>query len=163
MGFPGGSNSKESACNVGDLGSVFNVRDPGSIPGLGRSPREGNGNPFQYSSLENSIDRGPWQTTVCGVARSQTWPSKSLCYYLLSLSISLHWKISSMRGKTVLFSDVYLTLRTVPNMWALSICQINEQISDSKEYVFWDFYGGPVAKIPCSQCRGPGFDTLSGK
>ena len=51
-----------------------------------------------------------------------------------------------MRGKTVLFSDVYLTLRTVPNMWALSICQINEQISDSKEYVFWDFPAGPVAK-----------------
>ena len=49
MGFPGGSYSKESACNTGDLGL---------IPGSGRSPGEGNGNPLQYSSLENSMDRG---------------------------------------------------------------------------------------------------------
>ena len=49
MGFPGGSDGKESACNTGD---------PGSISELGRSPGEGNGNPLQYSCLENSIDRG---------------------------------------------------------------------------------------------------------
>ena len=49
MDFPGGSDGKESACNVGDLGS---------IPGWERSPEEGNGNPLQYSCLENSIDRG---------------------------------------------------------------------------------------------------------
>ena len=48
-GFPGGSEGKESACNVGD---------PGLIPGLGRSLGEGNGNPLQYSYLENSMDRG---------------------------------------------------------------------------------------------------------
>ena len=54
-GFPGGSGSKESACNAGDLGSV---------PGLGRSPGEGNGNPPQYSCLKNSMDRGAWQATV---------------------------------------------------------------------------------------------------
>ena len=57
MGFPGGSVSKEFTCNVGDLGS---------IPGLGRSPGEGNGNPLQYSGLENSMDRGAWQATVHG-------------------------------------------------------------------------------------------------
>ena len=51
MGFPGGSDSKESACSARDLGS---------IPGLGRSPEEGNGNPLQYSRLENPMDRGPW-------------------------------------------------------------------------------------------------------
>ena len=49
LGFPGGSDGKASACNVGD---------PGSIPGLGRSPGEGNGNPLQYSCLENSMDGG---------------------------------------------------------------------------------------------------------
>ena len=49
--FPGGSNGKESACNAGDLGSV---------PGLGRSPREGNGYPLQYSCRETSMDRGVW-------------------------------------------------------------------------------------------------------
>ena len=49
MGFPGSLDGKESACNAGDLGL---------IPGLGRSPGEGNGNPFQYSCLENPMDRG---------------------------------------------------------------------------------------------------------
>ena len=46
--------------------------DPGSVPGLGRSPGEGNGNPLQYSCLENSKDRGVWRATVLGVAKSQT-------------------------------------------------------------------------------------------
>ena len=62
-GFPDGSDGKESACNMGD---------PGSIPGWGKSPKEGNGNPPQYSCLENSIDRGVWQATVHGVAKSWT-------------------------------------------------------------------------------------------
>ena len=62
-GFPSGSDGKESACNGGDLGL---------IPGLGRSPGEGNGYPLQYSGLENSMDRGGWQTTAHGVAKSQT-------------------------------------------------------------------------------------------
>ena len=61
MGFPGGSDSKESACNAGDLGA---------IPGSGRSPGEGNGNSPQYSCLENSMDRGAWRATVHGVAKS---------------------------------------------------------------------------------------------
>ena len=52
MGFPGGSEGKASACNAGDLSS---------IPGSGRSPGEGNGNPLQYSCLENPMDRGAWQ------------------------------------------------------------------------------------------------------
>ena len=58
-GFPGSSNGKESACNAGDLGS---------IPGLGRSPGEGNGNPLQYLCLENPTDRGAWLAIVHGVA-----------------------------------------------------------------------------------------------
>ena len=63
MGFPGGSEDKASACNAGD---------PGSIPGLGSFPGEGNGNPLQYSCLENPMDRGPWRATVHGVAKSDT-------------------------------------------------------------------------------------------
>ena len=59
--FPGGSDGKESACNAGD---------PGSIPGLGKSPGEGNGYPLQHSCLENPKDRGAWWTTVHGVAES---------------------------------------------------------------------------------------------
>ena len=50
-------------------------RIPWTIPGLGRSPGEGNGNPLQSSCLENSVDRGAWWDTVCGFAKSQTWPS----------------------------------------------------------------------------------------
>ena len=61
--FVGGSEGKVSACNAGDLGS---------IPGLVRSPGEGNGNPLQYSCLENSMDKGTWQATVHGVTKSQT-------------------------------------------------------------------------------------------
>ena len=61
--LPGSSDGKESTCNAGD---------PDSIPGSGRSLGEGNGYPLQYSCLENSTDRGPWQATVHGVAKSQT-------------------------------------------------------------------------------------------
>ena len=63
MGFPGGSDGKESACNAGDLGSV---------PGLGRSPGEENGNPLQYSCQEKSMDRGAWQAIVHGVTKTRT-------------------------------------------------------------------------------------------
>ena len=63
VGFPGGSDSKVSACNAGDLGS---------IPGSGRSPGEGNGNPLQYSCLDNSMNGGAWWATVHGVAKSWT-------------------------------------------------------------------------------------------
>ena len=63
MDFPGGSEGKASAYSVGD---------PGSIPGSGRSPEEGNGNPLQYSCRENFMDRGDQQATVHGVAESQT-------------------------------------------------------------------------------------------
>ena len=52
--------------------SVYNVGDPGSIPGLGRSPGEGNGNPLQYSCLENSMDGGAWWATVHGITKSPT-------------------------------------------------------------------------------------------
>ena len=65
-GSLGGAVVKNLPANAGDIG------DSGLIPGLGRSPREGNGNPLQYSCLENSMDRGVWQATVHGVANSQT-------------------------------------------------------------------------------------------
>ena len=58
MGFPGGLDGKESGCNA---------EDSSSIPGSGRSPREGNGYPLQNSCLENSMDRGAWQAIVHGI------------------------------------------------------------------------------------------------
>ena len=60
MGFPDGSSNKAPNCNAGDLGS---------IPGSGRSPGEGNGNPLQYFCLENSMDGGAWWATVHGLQR----------------------------------------------------------------------------------------------
>ena len=78
LGFPGGSEDKASACNAGDQGL---------ISGLGRFPGEGNGNPLQYSCLENPMDRGGWWASVHGVAKSgprlsdltslaSVWPSQ---------------------------------------------------------------------------------------
>ena len=63
LGFPGGSGGKESTFNAGDMDS---------IPGLGRSPGGGHGNPLPYSCLENPMDRGAWQATVRGVSKSAT-------------------------------------------------------------------------------------------
>ena len=64
LGFPGGSDGKESACNAGDLGLN---------PALGRSPGEGNGYPLQYSGMENPMDRGAWQAIQSmGVTKGQT-------------------------------------------------------------------------------------------
>ena len=80
-GFPGGSEVKASAYNAGD---------PYSIPGLGRSPGEGNGNPLQYSCRENPMDRGAWQATVHGVAKSRTWLSN----FTFFLSFFLLGKVS---------------------------------------------------------------------
>ena len=77
-GFPGGSAGKEPACNAGD------TIDMGSIPGLGRSPGEGNGNPLQYSCLGNLMDRGAWRATFHGVEKSQIQLSSSRSKCLLS-------------------------------------------------------------------------------
>ena len=90
MAFPGGSEGKVSACNVGD---------PGLIPGLGRCPGEGNGNPFQYSCLENSMVRRAWRTVVHGITKSWTQLSElrhthtlhlitAFCYISEQLSIT---------------------------------------------------------------------------
>ena len=65
-GFPGGSVVKNLPANAGDTG------DEGSDPGLGRSPGAENGNPFQYSCLENPMDRGAWRATVHVVTKSLT-------------------------------------------------------------------------------------------
>ena len=84
VGFSGGSDAKESACSE---------EDPGLIPGLGRSPGEGNGNPLQYSCLENPMDREAWQATVYGVAKSQTRPSNFNFFLSFFLSSSALYTI----------------------------------------------------------------------
>ena len=76
FGLSYGSGSKKSACNVGDLGL---------IPGLGRSPGEGNSNPFQYSCLENLMDRGAWWATVHAVAKESDTTERLTFVYLVLL------------------------------------------------------------------------------
>ena len=99
LGFPGGSYSKESTCR----------RDPGLISGLGRSPEERNGNPFQYSCLENPMDRGVWRSTVHGITESDTIEP-------LTFSFILHVLIQSVypASESVLStSHTYLILRRI--------------------------------------------------
>ena len=110
LGFPGGSDGKESACHAGDLGL---------IPGLERSSGGGHGNPLQYSCLENPMDRGAWWATARGVTESDMTEQLSmtalaasppcsqtpglpsvpglitLCGYCLLATLSLHLTVSS--------------------------------------------------------------------
>ena len=85
MGFPRNLDGKESACSAGDLGL---------IPGLGRSPREGNGNPLQRSCLGKPMDRGAWPTTLQGVTRVRhnltTKPPAHTCICPLPLEPPSH-------------------------------------------------------------------------
>ena len=82
MDFPGGSDSKASVYNAGDMGS---------IPGPGRSAGEGNGTPLQYYCLENPMDRGAWQAAVHGVTKSQTRLSDFT--FLSFLSLNKAWNL----------------------------------------------------------------------
>ena len=82
------SDSKESACNTGD---------PGAIPMSGRSPGEGNGNPLQYSCLENSMDRGAWQATVPRVANCWDTIEQLSPFHYRGLSVSSNYFSASVK------------------------------------------------------------------
>ena len=100
-GFLGDSDGKESACNVGDLGS---------ISGLGRSTGKGNDSPPHYSCLENPMDRGAWRAAVHGVVKSQTWLSDSHTHTgRLQL---LHLSLLGLHGRCV--SSGWLVLCSLP-------------------------------------------------
>jgi len=129
LSFPGGSDGEESACNEGDLGS---------IPGSGRSTGKGNGNPCQYSCLEDTMDGGAWQTTVHGVTKSQTWLS-SFTFVAWLVVRSLKWlifivlPIFSLFSRewefVVIFAPLFWPLVTFncsdnPLRWVLSLCAL---------------------------------------
>ena len=132
-GFPSGSDGKVSACNAGD---------PGSIPGLGRSPGEGNGNPFQHSCLENPMDGGTWQATVRGVAKCLTRLSdftftfrKRSKFELQFLLNEYHFhatikskNCNSNHLKSVTF--IHLNTNSLLDLWFANIC------SQSVAYLF---------------------------
>ena len=96
MGFHGSSDGKESAYNAGDLSS---------IPALGWSPGEGNGDPLQYSWLdENFMDRGAWQTIVHGVTKSQTW----LSVYNIDICVFVFITLSLLYMHTFMPSHMHM-------------------------------------------------------
>ena len=89
--FPGGSDSKDSACNMGGLGT---------IPGLGRSPRGGHGNPLMYSCLENSMDKAAWQAAVHGITKvGHEWALTPTTFKFKALNISTVFNLSVNQGE----------------------------------------------------------------
>ena len=107
LDFPGGSDGKASAYNAGD---------PGSILALGRSPREGNGNPLQYSCLENPMDREAWLATVYGLQRvGHDWATS------LSIAISgsewVSWKCMSLGNALPILPFSFTQWLTSTYMW----------------------------------------------
>ena len=116
QGFPGGLDGKESA---------WNGRDPGLIPGLGKSDGEGNGYPLQYSCLENSMDRGAWRAIVHGVSKSQTdylleeaQISSIIVVYLLSCLPSTVRMATAREVKLLTVAKCLLTNRIVTSVFS---------------------------------------------
>ena len=127
MGFSGASDSKESACSAGDLGS---------IPASGRSPGKGNGYPLQYSCLENSMESGAWQATVCGITELDT------PMWLALFFDHLH------RATYQTFCAMILKV-----LFVLLSCTLKDIFFSSKN-LSWDFPGSAVDKESACQCRG---------
>ena len=119
LGFPGGTDHKEFSCHTGDSDS---------IPGLGRSHEKGNSYPFQYSCLENSMDRGAWQATVHGVTKSWTWLSHFHFTSLITIKNNPGrrgegaWALKTVTPKVMsIASDMSLHLTkkmSIENYWA---------------------------------------------
>ena len=135
LGFPGGSEVKVCACNAGDLSS---------IPGLGRSPGGGTGNPFQYSCLENSMDGGAWWATVHRVTKTQT-PLRDLTF-----TFHLQFYVKQRRNKQInktllghrrilLYTNVYWLLWQSYVQCPLQGTQVQSLIREIGSY------------MPCSQ------------
>ena len=116
MGFPGGSDSKESACDAGE---------PGSIPGSARSPGEGNGNPLQYSCLENPMDRGAWRATVHIVQQRELY---SICRDIPQWKRL--WRNKNMASLVVPCKESTCQCRRHGfNSWSRKISPASEQLS----------------------------------
>ena len=118
LGLPGGLVVKNLPASVGDAGDV------GSIPGSGRCPGEGNGNPLQYSCLENSMDKRAWRATVHAVTESQTWLSMQAANILIILNIYfLHWNIWKSERK---YMGLHIYSRKLPQFFSHFVFRILE-------------------------------------
>ena len=106
MAIPGGSDNKESACYAGDLGLIL---------GSGRSPGEGNGNPLQYSCLENPIDRGAWQATVHGITKSWTWSFSRVLLFVTPWTVALQAPLSMVFQARIVEWVAISSLGDLPN------------------------------------------------
>ena len=113
MGFPWSSVGKESTCSAGD---------PGSIPGLGRSPGEGNGNLLQYPCLENLMDRGAWWAAVHGAAKS--WARLSDQHLLTSFVVSRGFSLLQIMGFSLHW---FLLCNTGSRLPSFSSCSTQAQ------------------------------------
>ena len=139
FGFPGGSDGKESACNASD---------PGSFPGSGRSPGEGNGYPLQYSCQENPMDRGAWWATVHGVPKSWTQLSNTFTFSFLaklwkfwtSVSSSINWERltlgSTWRVNAITYIKYAWCLMGV-GWWTFSRIHGNRSSLKKSSFVVW--------------------------
>ena len=120
LDFPGGSHSKAS---------VYNVGDPSSIPGSGRSPEEGNGNPLQYYCLENPMDRGAWQATV---GYSPWGRKESDTTEWLHFHFAYTWKVAMLTtispmpysGTYIWMSRIYMYIYRHGQSWASLVAQM---------------------------------------
>ena len=127
VGFPCGSAGKESACNAGDLGST---------PGLGRSSGEGNGNPLQYSCLENSMDREVWRATVCGVAKSHTQLSNSHTHSKALILVQVTAALNPRRSSVPRRSPFSLWKMEMSVIIFINVPEITEPSSPSLTHLF---------------------------
>ena len=122
VGFPGGSDGKESACSAGDLSS---------IPGLGRSPGEVNGYSLQYSGLENSMNRGVWHATVHGVAKSWTQLSDFHFHVCINLNILHYYTHVCVLSCDQLFAALWTIAHQAPLYVSLFLVRILEWVAIS--------------------------------
>ena len=132
--FPGGSDGKASACKAGD---------PGSIPGSGKSPGEGNGSPLQYSCLGNRIDRGTWWATVHGrVGHDEQLHFHFLyrllfCFSLFYISISLFHK-GNLRSELIYWLKSSTLLHS---LWPAGSVRVPSHITAVWKFIFWNKEG----------------------
>ena len=122
LGFPGGSDGKGSACNTGD---------PGSIPGLRKSPGEGNGNPLQYSCLKNSIDRGTWWLqSMESQGAGQDWATNTFTFFPWRLTFL--WTVTRSCRQVTLIAGEYAgcvtTYLFLTSIWVISRCGVLQTV-----------------------------------